>query len=272
MPVCRRGGRIDVVHADAADRAADDLYGLPLGEFTKARDDLARKLRKEGRRDEADAVKALRKPTAAAWALNQLARRRPKDVERLLAAGKGLREAHEALLAGGDRAALQRASAKERELVDSLARDATAVAAEAGTAGTAALDEKIRGTLHAAALDKETAAELESGRLVRDREAVGMFGAGDAEVTQVRKPKGATTKTSEDARSRELKQELAAARSEEQQAERQHATAAKAAERARARAAEAQAALREAEQREKDAAKAHQRAVRAVAAAEKKIR
>jgi hypothetical protein len=266
------------VNANAADRAADDLYGLPLGDFTKARNDLARRLRKEGQRDEADAVKALRKPTAPAWALNQLARRRPKDVEQLLAAGKELREAHEALLAGGDRAALPRASAQERELVDRLARGASAVAAEAGTAGTAALDEKIRGTLHAAALDEETASELESGRLVREREAVGMFGAGDAEVKEARKPKTAA-KPSEDAQSRDLKRQLAAARSEEQQAERQHATAAKAAERARTRAAEAQqradearATMREAERQEKDAAKAHQRAAGAVAAAEKKLR
>ncbi len=81
----------------------NDLYGLPLADFTKARDELARRLRREGRRDDAEAVKALRKPTVAAWALNQLARRRPGDVERLLATGERLREAQEALLAGGDR-------------------------------------------------------------------------------------------------------------------------------------------------------------------------
>jgi hypothetical protein len=55
---------------------ADDLYALPPGEFTRARDERAKGLRKEGRRDEADEVKALRKPTVAAWALNQLARQR----------------------------------------------------------------------------------------------------------------------------------------------------------------------------------------------------
>ena len=103
--------------------AADELYGLPLAEFTKARDELARRLRKEGKGDEADAVKALRKPTAAAWALNQLSRQRPKDIKALLATGKRLRKAHEALIGGGDRSALQKASAEERELIDSLVRD-----------------------------------------------------------------------------------------------------------------------------------------------------
>src|SRR5256885_1710261 len=63
--------------AEPVREVADELYGLPLRDFTKARDDHARRLRKEGRREVADAVKALRKPTLPAWALNQLARRRP---------------------------------------------------------------------------------------------------------------------------------------------------------------------------------------------------
>ena len=259
------------MHADATDRAADELYGLPLAEFTKARDDLARRLRKERKRDEADAVKAMRKPTVAAWALNQIARKRPQDVQRLLSAGKQLRKAHEALLAGGDRSALQKASARERELIDTLTQDATAVAGEAGTASTAALDERIRTTLHAAALDEETAAGLAAGRLVHDREAVGMFGSGDAAPVEPREPRKGAAKRAEDTGSRERDRALAAARSDERKAERDHATAAKATERARNRAAEAEqraadarAALREAEHREQGAAKAHQQAARAV--------
>src|SRR5207245_6823398 len=96
---------------DAAERASDELYALPLADFTKARDELVRHLRREGLRHEAQAVKALRKPTIAAWTLNQLARRRPEEVERLLAIGKRMRTAQEALLAGGDRSSLQLASA-----------------------------------------------------------------------------------------------------------------------------------------------------------------
>jgi hypothetical protein len=265
--------------AQKVDRGADELYGLSLADFTQGRDELARRLRKEGRRDEADAVKALRKPTAAAWALNQLARRRPKDIERLLAAGKRLREAHEALLSGGDRSTLQDASAAERELVDSLTRDATAVAAEAGAARSTTLDESVRNTLHAAALDDQTAAELAAGRMVREREAVGMFGAATVEPRATTKPPPAD-KRSRDARpKRDLERKLAAARSEEQQAERAHARAVKAtaqarkrADEAKQRAEEARAALREAEVQEKEAARARDRAARAVTAAEKKLR
>ena len=136
----------------------------------------------DGLREEADAVKGLRKPNAAGWALNQLARRRPRDVERLLATGKRLRTAQEALLAGGDGSALKRASAEERELVDKLTRDAAAIAGEAGTAG-GSLDERIRDTLHAAALDEQTAAELAAGRIVREQRAVGLFGGADSVET-----------------------------------------------------------------------------------------
>ena len=156
--------------------AAEELYGLPLQEFTKARNELERRLRGEGKRDEAQAVKGLRKPTAAAWALNQLARRRKADVERLLAAGERLRQAQDDLLGGGDRAILADAAAEEREVVGRLARDATAIGAEAGLGSSGALEEKVRSTLHAAAADVETARELAAGRLVRERQAVGLIG------------------------------------------------------------------------------------------------
>ena len=38
----------------------DGLYALPLEEFTAARNELARRLRREGRREQADEVAALR--------------------------------------------------------------------------------------------------------------------------------------------------------------------------------------------------------------------
>lgn len=165
---------------------ADDLYALPPGEFTRARDERAKALRKEGKREEADAVKALRKPTVAAWALNQLARRRAKGVERLLAAGAELRAAQEELLAGGDRKAFQSAAATERDEVAGLAGEAAELAAEAGERPTPALHEKISETLHAAALDEETGEELRAGRLVRERAAIGGFGGMTAAPTPAR--------------------------------------------------------------------------------------
>ena len=85
---------------------AEELYALPLGEFTTARNDLEKRLRKDGKRDEAAEVKSLRKPTAPAWALNQVARERPKVIAELVKTGGQVRDAQEKLLAGGDRKAL----------------------------------------------------------------------------------------------------------------------------------------------------------------------
>lgn len=268
--------------AKQADRDVDALYALAPGDFTKARDELARKLRKEGKRDDADAVKALRKPSAAAYALNQLARRRRKDVERLLAAGKRLRKAHEQLVSGGDRAALQKATAEERELVDQLARDAAAVAAEAGTVTSTSFDEHIRNTLHAAALDDDTARELTAGRLLREREALGMFGAGTASpVAAPARRKRADPKRSqaeERARRRDLERVAKAARAEQHKAEREHARAVKAAEKAAKAAADAEQraddarnAQREADRQARDAAQALERATRDADAAESEL-
>ena len=159
----------------AADPApeAERLYGLPPDEFTAARDELAKRLRSDGRVEEAAAVKTLKKPNLPAWALNQLARRHRAEVKKLLEAGARLREAHEQLLSGGKQDALRKAVERERELVASLVQRAEPLLSEAGKPSPGNL-ERVRSTLHAAATHDEVRAELEAGRLVRDRESVGL--------------------------------------------------------------------------------------------------
>jgi hypothetical protein len=56
------------------ERELDALYALPLNEFTKARNDLASRLKRAHQADAAAAVRSLRKPTAVAWTANHLAR------------------------------------------------------------------------------------------------------------------------------------------------------------------------------------------------------
>ena len=143
---------------------ADELYGLPDDEFTAARDALAKRLRSEKRREEADEVKGLRRPNVAAGAINRAVREH--GVDDLLAAGEALREAHEALLSGdGDAAAVREVTAREREAVRDFARLAL------GDDATASTDEKVRATLHAASVDDDVRALLEAGKLERDAEA-----------------------------------------------------------------------------------------------------
>jgi hypothetical protein len=161
------------------DSEIDRLYGVPLDEFVHDRDELAKRLRREGERDAAERVKRLRKPSSGAWALNQAVRRRRKETDALLKAGERLREAHEALLSGGDPAALREAMQEERNLAGALADCAEAIASETGKSGPA-LRERVRSTLHAATVDEEAREELATGRFVREREAVGLGPFGGA--------------------------------------------------------------------------------------------
>jgi hypothetical protein len=267
-----------VAKSEPFDQAADELYGLPPGEFTRARDARAKEVRTDGDREAADAIKGLRKPTVAAWALNQLARRRAKDVKRLVKAGEELRAAQQELLAGGDRGAFQAVAAKERELVADLSSDATAMASEAGERGSG-LQEKIAETLHAAALDEEAAEELSAGRLVREREAIGGFGgAGNGPAPSPRKakakPKGKSAEKSPSKAARgkasaEQRQRLSAARTDERHARRELDAAARALEHAQERADAAEAAAAEAAKRARTTKERLQEAKRAAATAKK---
>lgn len=162
----------------------DRLYGVPLDEFIAERDALAKTLTRDGDREAAAQIKALRKPTVGAWALNQAVRRRRKETRALLSTAERLQEAQEALLSGGDPSDLRKATREERELTSTLADSAEAIASEAGKSGPA-LRDRVRATLHAAALDDEARAELETGRFTREREAVGLgaFGAGSTSPT-----------------------------------------------------------------------------------------
>jgi hypothetical protein len=147
----------------------DRLYGLDLDEFTSERDKLARTLRKEGRRDEADEVKGLKKPTVAAWAVNQLARGNRRDVDLLLDAGHRLREAQRGVLGGADREAFDQARRTERKALDNL----TKAAEQSLGKPTAAMLDRVAKTLQAAVVTDEGRELLARGRLTEDFELTG---------------------------------------------------------------------------------------------------
>lgn len=75
-----------------ADDELERLLGLPLDEFTAARTEAVKRLRKEGRADEAAELQGVKKPTAPVWGLNQAARREPGDVRALVRAAERLRQ------------------------------------------------------------------------------------------------------------------------------------------------------------------------------------
>ncbi len=154
---------------------ADDLYGLPLERFVEDRGALARALRGEGRRVEAAAVAGLRKPSVAAWAVNQLVRTQDPDVRALLEAGDAVREAQAALLAGGgDGRALRAAADAERAAVDRLVAAAGGLLSADGHELSPAVIDRVADTLHAAALDEDARREVAGGRLARELRHVGL--------------------------------------------------------------------------------------------------
>jgi hypothetical protein len=164
------------------DRELDDLYELPLEDWTSARNDLASRLKKAHQSEQAEQVKALRKPTAATWAVNQLARRSEKQVATLLKAGEQLRKAQEQALRGKASAADVSAAVKEeRDAIRELVASARSILEAAGNAATSATLDRISETLRTAAVDKAGRELLARGRL--DEE---LSGAGFGSLTAVK--------------------------------------------------------------------------------------
>jgi hypothetical protein len=184
--------------------AADALYRLPLEDFTRERDALAKRLRAEKDRDGADAVKALRKPGTAAWIVNQLARSETACVEALLEAGESLRDAQaDALSGSGSAGDLREAVAAERAAVDELLSLAAGLK-PGGRAPSRAITDKVRALLHGAATDPALRELVRAGRVVSDEpgEAESVWGLGVApEEEAAAKPARAKRKPAGEKRS-----------------------------------------------------------------------
>jgi hypothetical protein len=154
---------------------ADDLYGLPLDRFVPERTALARELRSAGRREEASEVAALRKPSVAAWAVNQLVRTQRKGVDELFESGDALRGAHDQVLAGrGDPGSLRTAVARQRAAVESLTKLARGLLTTEGHELSPTIIDRVNETLQAAALDDDARALVREGRLERELRHVGL--------------------------------------------------------------------------------------------------
>lgn len=264
------------------DSEVEALYGLPLDEFTRARDALARARAKEQGKEAGAAVKALRKPSVVAWALNQLARRSADEVEALLEAGARLRRAQTAALEGGDPDELREATKAEAAEVQALADQAGSILREEGRGGSAAHTERLATTLRAAAVDAEAGDLLRRGVLTAELSPAGFgFGVGEggdealtplslarsraARPTQqkqrgedgekARKAEAAAEERAERQRRRELDAELRAAQEAASRLEREAEKAEERAREARAAADEAAARVEALHQSEKQAQK-----------------
>jgi hypothetical protein len=235
------------------ERELDELYGLPLDRFTKARNDLAQRLRKAHQGEAAETIKALKKPTVVAWAANRLAREEKRRVKALLAAGEQLRDAQQRALAGkAPPDEVADAAEAEREAVRALVAAARELLE--GRASPQLLD-RLSQTLRAAAVDPDARALLERGRLTDE---VGAVGFGPLEAVKPARRRTDEVAQAARARVKELRAEAKRLAGDAADADRA------------AREAERAAALlrREADERHAEA----ERAATALAEAEEKLR
>ncbi|MEY9852391.1 hypothetical protein ABH923_002069 [Leifsonia sp. EB41] len=156
---------------------AADLYGVEPAEFVAARASAAAGADPEL----AKSIKALRKPTASAAAVNALTRRDPELVDRILQLGDRMRDA----FAARDRDAIRDLTREERQrLLQRALRDL-------GT--SAAVGREVEETLQAAVVDPVAAAAVRSGMLVRALESTGVESVDVADAVALPLDEGSLT-------------------------------------------------------------------------------
>jgi hypothetical protein len=217
---------------------ADALYGLPLDEFTRERDALARRLRGDGEREEAAEVAALRKPVLAAWVVNQLARRRKAEMRELLQAAKAVK------------AGKQDADERYRAAVEALGRSARTLLADDGQQVSDAVLRDVASTLRSGAASEPEL--LAAGTLTHPIEATGFEAMAGATVRRPDRRPAPPTKAEprpDRRRVEAAKRAVSEARAEARRLDREADAAESAARKAREAAEDAAERLAEAEAR-----------------------
>jgi hypothetical protein len=136
----------------------DDLYALDPAEFTAARDSLAKELKDPE-------IKKLRRPTVAAWAVNQVVREQPALIDAVVSSAGVIRGA----LKSGDRDALREATKVRRDAVAAATKAGVALAGESHR-------DAIAATFDAAAVDDDAAAVVREARLSKELDPPSGFG------------------------------------------------------------------------------------------------
>jgi len=132
------------------------VYRGPLDEFVSRRDALVKQLRASKRREDADRVKALRKPSRTAWVLDSIAHEDPSVLEQLAAA---ISDAQNAQSGADLRAAMDTVRAAIRNVAAAGAR----VAIRAGQPIAAST---LVTAMHAVIGETSAFSDLRAGRLV----------------------------------------------------------------------------------------------------------
>jgi len=176
------------------DAAVIELYGLAPEDFTAARNQLAKTAKDAGDERAGTTLKALRKPTLAAWLANQLVRIDPAGIDDLTTLGEELQAAQ----LSGNGARVRELTRVRRQLVRSLVKTARTHAESLGRLVSEQAVVKLTETLEAALVDRGAAQLLRTGQLTSAMRHVG-FGvvdeAGDPAQLAPLKPRVVRTHT-----------------------------------------------------------------------------
>jgi hypothetical protein len=171
------------------------LYQVPLADFIDARNALAARLRKAGDTAASARVKALPKPGAPAWALNQVYWHARGDYDRMIAAGDRLRSLQQQMLGGravDPRGSMQERQAAVRQVVERAAR----FLADSGQPATDATRQRLGVTADALATWGSQPQGYTPGRLDHDIDPPGfaaLASLGTPSLRLVKSGRDATT-------------------------------------------------------------------------------
>ena len=152
------------------DAEIDDLFRLPLAEFTSARNALVARLNKLGRAIDAKRVKSLTKPPAPAWAVNQLYWENPKAIDQLIGVTERVRKAQTGKIKNAD---LRDLLNEKKRMMAGLTERASAILAAAGHAASPDAMRRVSATLEALAVWGRTEGAPQAGRLTADLDLPG---------------------------------------------------------------------------------------------------
>lgn len=158
---------------DASEERVDELYREHPEGFVAGRDSLANGMRQAGEGDEAKRVKKLRRPTAAAWAINRAALTAPRQAEEFADASRRLEAAQAKALEGSeaDASEFRAAAGRETEARAALVDAADRGARDAGHPLSDRSLELVIETLRAATADADLRDRVVRGRVEREQSA-----------------------------------------------------------------------------------------------------
>ncbi len=148
---------------------AEALFELAPENFTAERDRIAGDLKKQGDIEPAALVKALKRPSVTAYALNLVARRHPALVDDLLEADEQFRNSR-------SRTEMDDAKAARQKAISVISSTAASILGDQDRTVTAQVRERLTETLLAVATDDRTRAALKAGRLLKEVEGGGFGG------------------------------------------------------------------------------------------------